>query len=243
MMIMYGSTIFIIMPTQDRIGDARLWYAPWLFEGQHASMAGLATSGTLTHWFRDQIARDLAPGEAFADLAREAGSSPPGAKGLLLLPYFSGERTPIHDPNAKGAIFGLNLTHERGDIYRAILEGIAFSTGHVIDTYREIGQAPRSLHAVGGGTKNAIWLQATSDICGMDQVIRQKSIGASFGDAFLAALALGDAEIGDIDRWNPLERKIEIVAENRDLYARQSTLFRRLYSQTKDIARDLGKDG
>src|SRR5690606_16183542 len=105
MMVMYGSTIFTIMPTEGRIRDSRLWYAPWLFQGEHASMAGLATSGTLTHWFRDQFARELSPEAAFAALAEEAGGSPPGANGLVFLPYFSCERTPIHDPDAKGVIF------------------------------------------------------------------------------------------------------------------------------------------
>jgi len=59
MMMMYGSTIFIILRAATQVSDPRIWYAPWLFEGEHASMAGLATSGTLTHWFRDQLAQDL----------------------------------------------------------------------------------------------------------------------------------------------------------------------------------------
>ena len=83
MMMMYGSTIFIITLTQDRVRDGRLWYAPWLFPGQHASMAGLATSGTLTHWFRDQFARDLPRESAFTTLASEADKVPPGSEGLL----------------------------------------------------------------------------------------------------------------------------------------------------------------
>ena len=161
-------------------------------------MAGLATSGTLTHWFRDQAARDLDPADAFALLAKEAEASPPGARGLIFLPYFSGERTPIHDPFAKGCLFGLNLTHTRGDIYRALLESIANGTNHVIETYQEIGQAPRRLLAVGGGTKNRIWCQATSDISGIDQILCETTIGASYGDAFLAAVAIGDAETDDI---------------------------------------------
>ena len=74
MMVMYGSTIFIIMLSKARIEDARLWYAPWLFQGEHASMAGLATSGTLTHWFRDVAAKELDPTQAFAQ-AREGGRS------------------------------------------------------------------------------------------------------------------------------------------------------------------------
>jgi len=237
MMMMYGSTIFIITLTDQRVRDGRLWYAPWLFHGQHASMAGLATSGTLTHWFRDQLARDLAPAEAFQALAREADASPPGANGLLLLPYFSGERTPIHDPFAKGCLFGLDLTHTRGDIYRAVLEGIAYGTNHVVETYREVGQAPRRLLAVGGGTKNQVWCQATSDISGIDQILCEKTIGASYGDAFLAAMAIGVAEVDDISAWNPIASTVR--AETSSLYARHYRQFRALYEQTKDIAADL----
>ncbi len=140
---------------------------------------------------------------AFATLAEEAEASPPGAKGLLLLPYFSGERTPIHDPKAKGAFFGLNLTHTRGDMYRAMLEGIANGTAHVIETYRDVGHAPARVLAVGGGTKNKVWIQATSDIGGVPQIVCEKTIGASYGDAFLAAVAVGAVKPGDIARLEP----------------------------------------
>ncbi len=239
MMLMYGSTIFIIALTGARVRDSRLWYAPWLFEGQHVSTAGLATSGTLTHWFRDQLAQDLDPKAAFALLAEEAEAAPLGAKGLLFLPYFSGERTPIHDPFAKGCLFGLNLTHTRGDIYRAVLEGIAHGTHHVIETYCELGQAPDRLLAVGGGTKNRIWCQTTSDISGFDQILCEKTIGASYGDAFMAAVAIGNAKIEDIAVWNPVTSTIR--AEPSEVHDRQYRLFRRLYEQTKDIAAELSE--
>lgn len=235
MMMMYGSTIFIIEVTAQRLKDARLWHAPWLYPGQHAAMAGLATSGTLTHWLRDHFARDLPRETAFATLTEEAMASPPGAKGLICLPYFSGERTPIHDPLAKGAFFGLNLTHTRGDLYRAALEGIASAARHITDTYAEGGAAPRRVLAVGGGTKNRPWLQATSDLTGLDQVVARVTVGASFGDAWLAARALGSA--ARIEEWNPPEQVIEATAHAA--YARQYPLFRRLYEQTKDIAAEL----
>ncbi|MEM8655464.1 MAG: FGGY-family carbohydrate kinase [Pseudomonadota bacterium] len=238
MMMMYGSTIFIILRAQTRVADPRIWYAPWLFEGEHASMAGLATSGTLTHWFRDQVARDLYVADAFPRLAKEAAASPPGANGLLMLPYFSGERTPIHDIHAKGALFGLNLTHTRGDMYRALIEGIAHGTRHVTDTFAELGQSPTRLLAVGGGTQNALWLQATSDITGIDQIVCEKTVGASYGDAFLAALAVGVVTRDNITQWNPTERVIP-AAEHTE-YEKAHALFRRLYEQTKDIARELG---
>lgn len=238
MMMMYGSTIFIVTLTPERVRDARLWYAPWLFPGEHASMAGLATSGTLTHWFRDQFARELPREDAFATLAAEAEAVPPGAGGLLFLPYFSGERTPIHDPHAKGAFFGLNLTHSRAHMYRALLEGIAHGTAHVTETYAEVGAAPTRVLAVGGGTKNALWMQATSDIAMLPQEVCARTTGAAYGDAFLARVALGEAEVGDIAGWNPVERRVEPARS--EALARAYPLWRRLYEQTKDIARELG---
>jgi xylulokinase len=233
MMLMYGSTIFIIEITPKRVADSRLWYAPWLFPGQHASMSGLATSGTLTHWFRQQFARELDPETAVITLTQEAEKSPPGAKGLVVLPYFSGERTPVHDPQAKGMIFGLNLTHERGDLFRALLEGIACGTNHIFETYAEVGQEPAKIYAVGGGTKNRVWAQATSDISGRPQIVREKTIGASYGDAFLAAMAVGDAKVVDIEQWNPVATTFSPDPALRDRYANLYRIFRDLYPATR----------
>jgi xylulokinase len=239
MMMMYGSTIFIIA------GDGRAG------EGRAALVRALAGAGParLHGWAGDiRHAHPLVPRPDGArphpgrrpsrGWRRRPRASPPGANGLLWLPYFSGERTPIHDTHAKGAIFGLNLTHTRGDLYRALLEGIAMATAHVIETYRELGHAPARVLAVGGGTKNRLWLQATSDFGGVPQIVSEKTVGASYGDAFLAALAVGAVAPGDIARWNPAERVVE--PQGGALHARQYGLFRRLYEQTKDIARDLG---
>ena len=157
----------------------------------------------------------------------------------MWLPYFSGERTPIHDTHAKGAVFGLNLTHTRGDIYRALLEGIAIGTAHVIETYREVGAGaaagPRGRRAA-RRTRCGCRRRRTS--AGVTQIVSEKTVGASYGDAFLAALAVGDVEAGDIARWNPAERVVEPAGG--EVHAKQYGLFRRLYEQTKDIARELG---
>ncbi len=237
MMLMYGSTIFVILITASRVRDRRLWYAPWLFPGEHASMSGLATSGTLTHWFHDTLARDLDPATAMIALAGEAAASPPGANGLVLLPYFSGERTPIHDTHAKGVLFGLNLTHTRGDIYRAFLEGIACGTNHIVETYHEAGVDPRAILSVGGGTRNTVWAQATSDVSGRTQIVREKTIGASYGDAFLAALAVGDVRREDIRAWNPVASEFTANPANAAVYARQYAVFKDLYARTRDLMR------
>jgi xylulokinase len=235
MLLMYGSTIFIIEVTGERVRDPRLWYAPWFFPGLHVSMSGLATSGTLSHWFREQFGRELDAETAVVSLAAEAAQSPPGARGLVMLPYFSGERTPIHDPHAKGVIFGLDLTHTRGDIYRALFEGIALGTRHVFETYDAAGYPPTAIYAAGGGTKNAVWAQATSDVSGATQVVRDKTIGASYGDAFIAALAIGDVKLEDIHAWNPVVHTIAPRPDLRPLYDRRYATFRALYERNKDL--------
>lgn len=238
LMMMYGSTVFIIEVTESRIQDPRLWYAPWLYPGTHSAPSGLSTSGTLTQWFRERFMPGIDRAEAFWTLAAEAAASPPGANGLIVLPYFSGERTPIHDPLAKGAVFGLNLTHTRGDMFRAVLEGIAHGTAHVFETYRALGAAPERVLAVGGGTRNRTWLEATSDIGGVPQMVCEKTMGASFGDAFLAACAVGMAAPEDIAAWNPVVETVE--PRDLDVHRRNHALFRELYARTRDIAHALG---
>jgi xylulokinase len=240
MMVMYGSTIFIIQITAEQVRDPRLWYAPWLFEGLHASQAGLATSGTLTRWFADQLAREIPPEEVMPALAREAASSPPGAKGVIVLPYFSGERTPIHDTRAKGVIFGLDLTHTRADIYRGALEGIGYAVRHIVETYEDAAQPPQRLIAVGGGTKNAVWLKAVSDVSGRPQILREVATGASLGDAFMAAVATGHAKLSDIEGWNKTVRVEEPAGgATKALYDRQFEIYKALYRNTKGLMAEL----
>jgi xylulokinase len=240
LMLMYGSTVFTIRIGSERIRDPRLWHAPWLFAGQYASMAGLATSGTLTHWFADELARDLSPETAMGALAAEGQASPPGANGLIFLPYFSGERTPIHDPNAKGAIIGLTLAHTRADIYRALLEGVAFATKHILDTYAEAGAPPSTIVAVGGGLRNRIWTETTSDVTGFTQTAPQIGLGAAYGDAFLARLALGDVSRSAIKQWNPATFTIAPDRAKARLYERRYAIFRALYPRLRDIMTELG---
>jgi xylulokinase len=233
MMLMYGSTVFVIEVTAQPVRDRRLWYAPWLGPGQHASMAGLATSGTLTRWFRDQLAESF----TFDELVRSAQESPKGARGVLCLPHFSGERTPIHDTRARGAFYGLDLTHTRGDLFRALLEGIASGTALVMETYRELGAAPRTAQAVGGGTHNDVWVQATADLAGLTQTVRQRTMGACLGDAFLAAVAVGAVTPDRIEDWNPVARTVS--PESVPAYDRQYPLWKALYERTKDIGHAL----
>jgi xylulokinase len=233
MMIMYGSTMFFIGLTSKDQSDQSLWSAPWLFKNEFSLMAGTSTSGTITQWFRKEFARELDHSEAFTELIKLASHSPIGSKNLITLPYFSGERTPIQNPNASGVIFGLNLTHTRADIYRSILEGISYGANHIIETFVSAGFKPKTIFAVGGGVKNEIWTSSISNTSGFDQIIKSKTLGAAYGNSFLGALSLGHVERKEIDNWNETKRVIK--AEINPIYLKQYKLFKALYQSTSGL--------
>lgn len=242
MMMMYGSTIFIIQVTDNnQARDERLWASPYLFRGTWCLLAGMATSGALTRWFRDNFAAELVRAEetggdsAYAILALEAENTPAGADGVIVLPYFSGERTPINDPRARGMIFGLSLTHTRGHLFRSVLEGMAHGIKQHVDLFTAIGAEPDSIKAVGGGTKNALWLQAVSDISGVPQEIAPLTIGASYGDALLAGIGVG--LVGgpeDIRKWQGEGRTVQPNEALARTYAPLSEIYNELYQSTKE---------
>jgi len=242
MMLMYGSTIFIIEVLDKPVTDERLWANPYLFEGTSALLAGMATSGALTRWFRDKIAVDLVAAEedggenAYAALTAEAMDIPAGSEGLVVLPYFSGERTPINDPKARGVIFGLTLAHTRAHMFKASLEGIGYGVRHHFDVMKEIGAEPREVIAVGGGTKSPLWLQVVSDISQKPQLVPAVTLGASYGDAFLAGMGAGVfSSSHDIAKWLKDIRIVEPNPALKDTYDRYQELYLELYKQNKEL--------
>src|SRR5690606_3433557 len=126
---------------------------------------------------------------------------PPGADGLLMLPYFSGERTPINDPGARGVIAGLTLRHGRGHMFRAALEGVAYGVRDNLQDLTNAGGAPKRVIAVGGGTRGDTWVQIVSDVADVIQLVPETTIGASFGDAFLAGVAAGALAWSELPNW------------------------------------------
>src|SRR3990170_5453146 len=129
----------------------------------------MSTTGSLARWFRDELAPDLPPETAYSTLFKRAEAIVSGAQGLLMLPYFSGERTPINDPDARGVIAGLNLTHTREHLFRAALESVGFGVRHNMEKFASIGAQIRRVVAVGGGAHSDIWPQIVSNIAGCEQ--------------------------------------------------------------------------
>jgi xylulokinase len=133
-------------------------------------------SGAITSWLRE-----LFGSLDYAELINLGERSGPGANGLLMLPYFVWERTPVMDPEACGVIAGLTLSHTHGDLCRAALEAIGLGERHNIETIEEAGGDIRRIFAVGGGTQGTLWTQIVSDITARPQEIPSQTIGASYG--------------------------------------------------------------
>lgn len=239
MMLMFGSSIFFIMKTSRLVPTQHFWSANFLEPGTFAFLGGMSTGGSLTTWFRDQfgqyeVEKERMGGEnAYAVLARLAAESPVGARGLIALPYFEGERTPLHDPRARGMLFGLSLKHTRGDVYRAILEGVAFGIRHNLEVMRDDGVQPERILAVGGGTRNRLWLQIVADVCDIVLAIPEEQVGASYGDAFLAGTGVGlFKDLSEVKHWVRVRETLVPEPRERAAYTIPYQIFRELYTST-----------
>ncbi|MCU1584280.1 MAG: xylulose kinase [Microbacteriaceae bacterium] len=231
LMLMYGTTMFLINTVHERLTSPTLWSTLGAVPGTRNLAGGMATSGAITGWLRE-----LFGSPDFSDLLANAEQSGPGANGLIMLPYFAGERTPIADPDARGVIAGLTIGHTPGDLYRAALEATAFGVRHNVQGMRDAGGDIQRVVAVGGGTRGRLWTQLVSDITGLEQHIPTVTIGASFGAAFLAARSTSEVSI---DQWNPIA---EVLTPNLELAGRYDELYdlyRRLYPATESIVHAL----
>lgn len=231
LMLMYGTTMFLIATVPGPVTSEAMWGTTGALPGTHNLAGGMASSGALTAWVRD-----LSGGVDYPTLLAEARASGPGARGLLALPYFAGERTPVSDPHARGTVLGLTLTHTRGDLYRAVLEATAYGVRHNVEALRAAGVDLQRVVAVGGGTQGELWTQIVSDVTGLDQVVPAQTIGASYGAALLAAGLVADP---DIDAWNPPARTCRPDPAASAHYDRLYDLYLRLYPATRDLTHEL----
>jgi xylulokinase len=225
-MLMYGSTMFLVQVIGEYYSDPTLWTTVGVERGSLALAAGTSTAGSLIGWLQS-----VTGAASFDDLMAEAQRVPPGSEGLLVLPYLAGERTPVFDPQARGIVAGLTLRHSRGHLFRAAYEGISFGIRQILERFDDAHSGTRTV-AVGGGLRSPIWVQAVSDITGRPQLVPEQAIGASYGDALLAAIGVG--VVPPETDWAKIAREVKPDPRNRDLYDEQYATWRELYPATRD---------
>jgi xylulokinase len=145
----------------------------------------LSAGGSLK-WLRDA----LFPGVAYETLDSEASAVGPGAAGLVFLPYLTGERCPYPDPLARGAFVGLTARHTRGHLVRAVLEGVAFGMGQILDLVRGLGVPAATVRMSGGGAASDLWRRIHADVLRTPIEITNSTEGPALGAAILAGVGV-----------------------------------------------------
>ncbi len=231
-LLVYGTSMFLVEVHSPARADARLWTTVGFTPGSTNLAAGVASAGALTAWLRD-----LAGDADYDALYAEAAAAGPGAGGLLALPYFAGERTPLFDPDQRGAIIGLTAAHGRGHLFRAFMEAAAFAVRHNLETMREAGATVAALRSSGGGAGGALWPRIVSDVTGVGQDVREGPSRAGVGAALLAAICAGAATLETT--WP--QPAVSVVPDpgTAALYDRLYGWFRELATATRPLTHSL----
>ena len=242
LMLQFGSTLFLYCCTDHLILDDRVRGNNFTVPGTFSVAAGTNAAGTLTRWYRDVMFPDALQEEAagganaFQRMLDGLEDIPPGSEGLITLPYFAGERTPINDPNAKGLIFGLKLSHTRAHLYKSALEAVGYAIAQHVDILEERGVTLKHITAVGGGVKNPVWMQIIADILGKPIQIPSVTIGASYGDALMAALAVGRfRDFEHLHQAIHIQSTVQPDLERHRLYQPLKELYGKLYQANRDL--------
>jgi sugar (pentulose or hexulose) kinase len=202
--------------------------------GAYIVEAAVLTSGTIYRWFNESVCRSADAGDAaFEAINAEAARVPPGANGLVLLPHFKGCGSPYWDPQAKGVFFNVSLSTSRGEMARAILEGIAIEMKTSLELVERLCGAVRSVSVSGGLTRSDLFNQIQSDIFERP-VVRFASNEATSGGAWIAGAVATSVEASYPAAFARLTEKgastvYQCNAATHAVYARKRAQSQALY--------------
>jgi xylulokinase len=231
LLVKLGGAGDILYCIDHMIVDHRLFLDYHVAPGKYLLNGCMATSGSILKWFRQNLTTET----PFSVLDKEAGAVCAGSQGLILLPYFLGEKTPIHDPLARGVWLGLTLSHSRAHMFRSVLEGVAYGFKHHLVVLAERGLAVTKARVTNGGARSALWKQITADVLDLPLEHVAQHPGSSLGAAFIAGMG-----VGVFQRWEEIDNFIEIDTVvrpdpvNHERYNRLFTTYLDLYTSLKD---------
>lgn len=192
-LLKFGGAGDILIAVDKARPDARIFLDRHVIPGRFVPNGCMASTGALLNWILGSIAAGEVAGSAqpHAHMDQLAAAIPPGSDGVVLLPYFLGEKSPIQDPLARGTITGLSLSHGPAHIWRAALESAGYGLRHHIEVFRELGYPVRRLLASDGGSRSTIWMQIVADIIGLKVQLLEGHPGSCLGAAWVAAIGTG----------------------------------------------------
>ena len=220
---------------------AGAFVTPAPLDGLYSVGAAMAATGRALDWFQSGILGEAATIET---LLTEAATTAPGADGLVFLPYLAGERSPLWDPEARGVLAGLMLSHRRGHIVRAIVEASALAIRHVAEPMLAAGVTVTEMRACGGPARSAFWNQVKADITGFTVAVPDVLETGVVGSAILGAVGVGEfADVRSaIGAMTGIAARLEPRPELRATYDTLFDAYVGLYPATAPILRPLGAD-
>ncbi len=226
-----GSTGIIAFSTLEPKPDRRLYLDLSPVEGQYFVGGGTAASGL----FFDYILDLLKVGEPrYARAERLARACKSGSRGVVMLPYIFGERTPIFDPLAKSVVFGLTPQVKRGEVIRGCMESIAFSFLHHVETLKENGYRTGRFRVTGGAARSRVLLQAFADIMEAE-LTYYRDASPTVGDALIGFMGQGVIrDWREIDGWIGRGEAVKPDPAKAAAYRKQFRVYLDLYEKLKD---------
>ena len=235
-LIKFGGAGDIMLSTDTPRPDHRLFLDFHIVPDLWMPNGCMACSGSLLNWMAGRLAVPSGPGTPHARLDALAGAAPPGADGLVLLPYFLGEKTPVQDPDARGTLVGLGLHHDIGHLWRATLEAVVFGFRHHVAVARELGYPVTRILASDGGTASAVWMQIAADALQQPVHLLEGHPGSCLGAAYVAGVGVGALDGWDgIDRFVRPGRTVEPRADTAAAYDHAYGLYRDVYEALKPL--------
>lgn len=190
LLIKFGGAGDILYCTETLETSPQLFFDYHDVPGRYLINGCMASSGSLVKWFTHDVLRSDDP-KILQKLDAEAQTLPAAADGVIVLPYFLGEKTPLFDPQARGVIFGLTLSHTHAHIFRAILESVIYGFKHHMEIIEGMGHKARQIIATDGGAKSPLWCQIAADVLGEPVKAYPSHPGSALGVAFLAGMQAG----------------------------------------------------
>jgi len=244
--LILGSSSVQLTLTDQPAFDPAFWgpFEDTILPGRWLIEMGQVSTGSLLRWFTDNLAPPAVHAEAakaglplYAYLDRQADKLPPGSGGLTALDYWQGNRTPIRDPLARGALVGLTLYHTPPHVYRALLEAAAFGNRHILETLAAAGVPISDVRAAGGGAGSDVWLQMHADVAGVPVSVTSSEDAALVGGAVAAAVCAGEhatLEEAAAAMVRPIRTYVPDAARHA-AYAQPYSLYRDLYSALRPL--------
>jgi xylulokinase len=244
MLVKLGGACDILLASKGARPDPRMFLDYHPVQGLYMPNGCMACSGSLLNWFAAHFgaAADDRPGATrHQRLDHWAAQVPAGSDGVRALPYFLGEKTPLHDPLARGTFTGLGLHHGPGHLWRALLEGVAFGIRHHAEVFEEIGMPATRVLASDGGSASAVWLQIVADV--LDKPVQPLSghPGSCLGAAWMAALGAGlSTDAHGARKFVSLATPVQPQGAHRAIYDRVYAEYRDLYEHLKPLFQTMG---